>query len=129
MQQRYLSLIKPTRAPPPRLFGVVWSILYPIIIAVLWVVVTRRRKGSIGGRIVLPFVINIIANAIFTTIQFKLQSNGRAAVDIIIILVTIIWSMIAIRPHSKRLTYSQIPYLIRVSIATILQLQIRRLNR
>jgi tryptophan-rich sensory protein len=52
-----------------------------------------------------------------------------AAIDIVFIRWTIVWSMIVVYPYLHRVTYMQIPYLLRVSIATILQLTITSINR
>ncbi|MFH1289319.1 MAG: tryptophan-rich sensory protein [Patescibacteria group bacterium] len=41
---------------------------------------------------------------------------------------TLIWAMITIYPHQKWITYIQIPYLLWVSFATVLQLTITYLN-
>ncbi|MFA7000464.1 MAG: tryptophan-rich sensory protein, partial [Candidatus Paceibacterota bacterium] len=59
----------------------------------------------------------------------KLKNNLLAAVDILLVLITLIWAMFAIYPYFKWIAYIQIPYLIWVSFATILQLTITFLNR
>lgn len=79
--------------------------------------------------VALPFALNLICNAAFTPIQFGLRNNVLATVDIILILGTIIWMIIAIWPHAHWVAYMQIPYLLWVGIATALQLSITYLNR
>lgn len=79
--------------------------------------------------VVLPFALNLLFNFIFTPIQFGLKNNLLASVDILLILVTLIWAMIAIYPYVKWVTYMQIPYVLWVSFATVLQLSITYLNR
>ena len=61
--------------------------------------------------IALPFALNLLANVAFTPLQFGLRSNILASIDIVIILATLIWAMVAIYPHSHAITYAQIPYL------------------
>ena len=78
--------------------------------------------------IAIPFVLNIIFNLSFTYFQFGLKSNILAAIDILLVLGTLIWAMIAIYPHARWITYIQIPYLLWVSFATVLQLTITFLN-
>ena len=78
--------------------------------------------------IVLPFILNIIFNLSFTPIQFGLKNNLLAAIDILLVLGTLIWAMMAIYPYARWITYIQIPYLIWVAFATILQLTITYLN-
>lgn len=79
--------------------------------------------------IVLPFILNLIFNFAFTPLQFGLKNNLLASIDILLVLITLIWAMIAIYPHMGWITYIQIPYLLWVLFATMLQLTITYLNK
>lgn len=79
--------------------------------------------------VALPFALNLLFNFIFTPIQFGLKNNLLAAADILLVLITLIWAMVAIYPHTRWIAYIQIPYLLWVSFATVLQLTITYLNR
>lgn len=79
--------------------------------------------------IALPFILNLIFNFSFTYFQFGLKNNLLAAIDILLVLSTLIWAMIAIFPYAKWITYIQIPYVLWVSFATVLQLTITWMNR
>ncbi len=85
-------------------------------------------QGQIPRIVALPFVINLIANFSFTPVQFGLDNLPLASFVILIVLVTILWSMYAIWPYAKWVAYLQIPYLLWVSFATVLQLTITYLN-
>lgn len=125
----YSTLIKPSFAPPSWIFGPVWTILY-IIIAITFVrVFYLAATKAIPGIVALPFILNLVFNLSFTPLQFGLQNNYLAAVDILLVLGTLIWAMIVIWPHSRAITYAQIPYLLWVCFATVLQLTITCLNR
>jgi tryptophan-rich sensory protein len=124
----YQSLVKPSWSPPAWLFGPVWTFLYILIIVSFGKVFQSFFKKEISFLILLPFVLNIIFNLIFTPLQFGLRSNLLAAIDIILVLITLIWAMIAIYPTFKWVTYMQIPYLMWVSIASVLQISILLLN-
>ncbi|MEZ4103426.1 MAG: tryptophan-rich sensory protein [Candidatus Paceibacterota bacterium] len=52
-----------------------------------------------------------------------------AAIDIVLVLGTLIWAMIVIWPYAKWIAYANIPYLLWVCFATVLQLSITYLNR
>ena len=86
-------------------------------------------QKQIGWLVLLPFVLNLIFNFAFTPLQFGLQNNILAAVDILLVLGTLIWAILAIYPYASWITYIQIPYLVWVSFATVLQLAITFLNR
>ena len=79
--------------------------------------------------VALPFALNLIFNLAFTPLQFGLRNNLLAAVDVLLVLGTLIWAMIAIYPRARWVTYMQLPYLLWVSFATVLQMTITYLNR
>ena len=124
----YSQLIKPSWAPPSYLFGPVWTFLYVLIAISFGRVFIMSWQKLIPFVVVLPFVLNLIFNFAFTPLQFGLQNNILAAVDILLVLGTLIWAMIAIYPYAHWITYIQIPYLLWVSFATVLQLTITTLN-
>lgn len=125
----YSQLIKPTWSPPSYLFGPVWTFLYILIFISFGKVFLMAWQKSIPTIVVIPFVLNIIFNVAFSPIQFGLKNNLFAVIDIILVLTTLIWAMIAIYPYAKWISYIQIPYLLWVSFATVLQLTITYLNR
>ncbi|MFH1744916.1 MAG: TspO/MBR family protein [bacterium] len=125
----YSQLIKPEWSPPAWLFGPVWTFLYCLIAVSFGKVFFMFINKQIPFIVVLPFVLNLIFNFSFTPIQFGLKNNLLAAVDILFVLGTLIWAMIAIYPHTRWITYIQVPYLLWVSFATVLQLTITYLNK
>lgn len=125
----YAELKKPSWAPPNYLFGPVWSVLYILIFISFGKVFLLAFQKNIPWVVALPFVLNIIFNAIFTPLQFGLKNLPLAAIDILLVLITIIWAMVAIYPYAKWITFIQIPYLLWVSFATALQLTVTFLNR
>lgn len=125
----YSSLIKPSWAPPSFLFGPVWTFLYIVIAISFGKVFLMLWQKQISFLVALPFILNLIFNALFTPIQFGLKNNLLASVDIILVLTTLIWAIFAIFPHSKTIAYAQIPYLLWVAFATTLQLTITYLNK
>ncbi len=125
----YSELIKPTWAPPSWLFGPVWSVLYFIIFISFGTVFYKFFNKQLSFAIVLPFILNLIFNFSFTYFQFGLKSNILAAIDITLVLVTLVWAMIVIYPQIKWIAIVNIPYLLWVIFATILQFTVTYLNR
>ena len=128
-KSQYIQYIQPSWAPPGWLFGPVWSVLYVLIAFSFGYVFIKAWQGQIPAIIALPFVINIIANAAFTPVQFGLKNLPLASVVIVAVLASLVWSMIAIWPYYKWVALMQIPYLLWVSFATVLQFTITYLNR
>ncbi|MFA6306248.1 MAG: TspO/MBR family protein [Patescibacteria group bacterium] len=125
----YAQLIKPAWSPPAWLFGPVWTLLYVLIAVSFGKVFLMAWQKQVTLLVALPFALNLLFNFIFTPIQFGLKNNLLAAVDILLVLGTLIWAMIAIWPHARWIAYAQIPYLLWVSFATVLQLTITYLNK
>ncbi|MBU1071446.1 tryptophan-rich sensory protein [Patescibacteria group bacterium] len=127
--QWYQKLIRPLWSPPSWIFGPVWTFLYILISVSFFKVFQLAFQKRISFIVALPFILNLIFNFAFTPLQFGLRNNYLAAIDILLVLGTLIWAMIAIYPHQKWITFIQIPYLLWVSFATVLQLTITYLNR
>ena len=125
----YQQLVKPSWAPPAWLFGPVWTFLYVLIAISFGTVFYKTATRKWPATLALPFALNLVFNLAFTPIQFGLQNNYLAALDILLILATLIWAMVVIWPRARWITYVQIPYLLWVSFATVLQLAVTFLNR
>ena len=124
----YESLAKPSWTPDPATIGLVWQTLYPIILVTFAFVFVQAARKKIGWRVALPFAINLVANLVFTPIQFGLRNLTLAALDILVVWATILWMIAAVWKHYRWVAIAQVPYLIWVSIATVLQLSITWMN-
>jgi tryptophan-rich sensory protein len=125
----YESLKKPGWAPLPEVFGRVWSVIYPIIFAVNIYVVYMLSAGTVTWLIALPFWLNLFFNLAFTPLQFGLRKQLLSTICILLVLSTILLSMIIIYPYSLVAVVAFIPYLLWVSIASVLQISLWWLNR
>lgn len=137
----YAKLIKPSWAPPSWLFGPVWTMLYIIIAVSFGTVFYQTFTAKIPWLVALPFVLNLLFNFAFTPIQFRLKNNYLAALDILLVLGTLVWALFAIyvfglklhietgAPTYAWIIYANIPYLLWVSFASVLQVTITYLNR
>jgi translocator protein len=128
----YSQLIKPTWAPPSWLFGPVWSVLYLIIAVSFGTVFYKAFTGKLAWMVALPFALNLFFNFIFTPIQFGLKNNLLAAVDILLVVGTLVWALTALwhaAPTLRWVVYVNLPYLAWGLFATCLQLTVTYLNR
>lgn len=125
----YQHLLKPSWAPPAWLFGPVWSILYLIIIISFGTVFYKIFAGQLPKMLAVPLVLNLIFNLAYTPIQFGLHNNYLAALDILLVLATLIWALVAMYARLPWAALVNLPYLLWVSFATVLQLTITLLNR
>lgn len=129
---QYAEYIRPAWAPPAWLFGPVWALLYILIALSFGHVFYQFFKGRVSRKVALPFALNIIFNILYTPIQFGIGNwEGNmplATVDILLVLGTLIWALIAIWPKARMVVYLNIPYLLWVCFATALQISILVLN-
>ena len=127
-QDWYTSLVKPSWTPAPATIGLIWQILYPVILLTFGWVFIQTFRGKVPWYVALPFAINLVANGIFTPIQFGLRNLPLAALDILVVWGTIVWMMLAVRKHISWIAWAQLPYFVWVSLATYLQLSITYWN-
>lgn len=125
----YDALEKPSWTPAPATIGLIWQILYPIILVTFGFVFLQVARKKIPWQVAVPFAINLAANLSFTPIQFGLKNLPLASADILIVWATIPWAMAAIWKHYRWVALAQVPYLVWVTIATVLQLSITWSNR
>lgn len=118
----YDSLAKPAWTPEPATIGLMWQIIYPIILITFGFVMVQTIRRKLPWQVALPFGINLAANLVFTPIQFGLRNLPLAAIDIVIVWGTIIWMCVAVWKHYKWVAIAQVPYFLWVSVASVLQL-------
>ena len=124
----YNSLSKPSWTPAPATIGLIWQILYPVIVVSFGTVFVAALRRKVHWTVALPFAINLIANLIFTPIQFGWRNLPLAAVDILIVWGTILWMVASIWKYYRWVAVAQGPYFVWVSLATVLQLSITWMN-
>ena len=124
----YQSLIKPSWAPPESLFGQVWTVLYIIIFITFGIVFYMAITKQLPWLVALPFALNLAFNFAYTPLQFGLRNNLLASIDILLVVGTLVWALIAIWSHMRCITIVNVPYLLWGLFATALQLTITYLN-
>jgi benzodiazapine receptor len=124
----YETLWKPVWTPAPKVIGLIWQILYSIILVSFGFVFIQASRRKLPRKVAIPFGINLVANLIFTPIQFGMRNLPLAALDILIVWATIIWMSVVIWKHYRWVAVAQIPYFVWVSTATVLQLSITWMN-
>ena len=125
----YAQLAKPSFAPPAMVFGPVWTVLYTVIAISFGFVLVQYLRQRLPFRMLLPFILNLVFNGAYMPIQFGLRNNLLASVDIVLVLGTLLWALAAIWRRARWVALANIPYLLWVGFATVLQLSITWLNR
>ena len=94
----YDNLAKPGWTPSPSTIGLIWTLLYPVIVISFGFVFLRAFQGKVPRSLAVPFAINLVANLLFMPIFSGLRSVPMAAADIVIVWATIIWCVVAVWP-------------------------------
>jgi len=123
----YETLVKPAWAPPARIFGPVWTVLYLLMAVAAWLVV--RHAGWRAARTALIlYGLQLLSNALWTWLFFAWRSGIVAFADI-----AALWALAAATLwafwQARRLAGALLlPYLIWISFAGALTLAVWRLN-
>lgn len=123
----YTQLARPEWAPPPGVFGPVWSVLYLIMGIAAWLV--WRVAGFRAARAALAlFLVQLAVNALWSWLFFGWHRGALAFADILLLWVLIVATAVAfwrIKPLAGVLL---IPYLLWVSFAGMLNYAVWQLN-
>ena len=121
----YDEIIQPRFAPPGILFPIVWTILYTFMGISIYLVKENNSKNQASIKIYkLQLIVNLLWSFLFFTFRLYLVSF----IWIILLIVLVIHMILNFYKISKPAAYIQIPYLIWLFYASILNFQIFLLN-
>lgn len=122
--QRYGELVQPGWAPPPWVFGPVWTLLYALIAVSGWLV--WRRNGWTPALTV--YAVQLVLNAAWTPLFFGAGLYGAAFVELCLLWIAIVATIAAFARLHRVAAWLLVPYLAWVSFAGALNLAIWQLN-
>jgi len=123
----YGQLAQPAWAPPPWLFGPVWSVLYVLMGIAAWLV-WRTDGGRAGAGALKLFVAQLVANAVWTWLFFVWHQGLLALAEIAFLWLLIAATIAAFWRLQRVAALLLLPYLVWVSFATALTFSLWRLN-
>ena len=124
----YVTIIKPSFNPPNYLFGPVWSFLY-LLMGVSFYLILKSPKSPDRNQAVFIFSLQLALNFLWSFIFFKFQLLGIAFFEILLLWSSILGMILIFKRINKTAAYLQLPYLLWVSFASILNGSIWFLNR
>ncbi len=125
----YQFLNKPAFSPPNWLFGPVWITLYALM-GISFYLVWSGGLNKKGVKFALGFfVAHLFVNASWSIVFFGLHNISLAFAVILILLAMIVVLIKLFRPLNRLASNLLIPYLVWVSIATILNYSLLVLNK
>lgn len=115
----YQQLARPAWAPPPWIFAPVWSVLYVLMGLAAWLVWRERMVRATRAALVV-FVVQLLANALWTWLFFAWRQGALAFVEIVILSVLVL-ATVALFWRARPLAGALLlPYLAWVGFATAL---------
>lgn len=121
----YATLAKPVLNPPSWIFGPVWTLLYALMGIAAYLV---YKKGKVAHVALRVFGLQLFLNGIWSPVFFGLHRPDVAFGIIVLMWMSIVWTMVQFSKHSKLATGLLVPYLLWVSFASYLNLMIWMLN-
>jgi translocator protein len=123
----YVTLNKPFFNPPNFLFGPVWTVLY-ILMGISLYLILQTANNEARRKAIVVFVIQLLLNLCWSFLFFKFHLLGVSFIEIIIIWLSILFMIFTFYKLDKRAALLQIPYLLWVSFASVLNGAIWFLN-
>lgn len=122
---QYADLDQPPWAPPPWLFGPVWTALYLMVGLAGYLV-----WAKVGWSRPLAFwAVQLALNLAWTPLFFGAGWRGLALVDLVALLAALAATVVLAWPRSRPAVYLLLPYGLWVCFATALNASIWMLNR
>lgn len=123
----YVTLNKPFFNPPNYLFGPVWTLLY-LLMGISLYMILQSPVNEFRKKAIIIFSLQLFLNFWWSFLFFKFHLLGIAFVEIFIIWISIITMIYVFQKINKTAAYLQIPYLLWVSFASVLNGAIWFLN-
>ena len=124
----FSTLVKPFFNPPGYLFGPVWTTLY-LLMGIGVFLVWNTPKTSLRQHALLIFIVQLFFNFWWSILFFSLHQSFIAIIDILIMWILIAYMITVFKKIKPIAAYLQIPYLLWVSFATVLNISLWYLNK
>jgi benzodiazapine receptor len=124
----YATLNRPSFNPPNWLFGPVWTALYFLLgisLFLIWKVDPSKERNLA----ILVFLLQLLLNFGWSFFFFYFKMIGLALVEISVLWISIVVMLILFYKIRPMAAYINVPYLLWVTFATILNAGYYILNR
>jgi len=123
----YRAMNKPAWTPKDWVFPTVWTPLYILIAVSGWLV--WREAGFAGAAVPLVvYAVQLVLNAGWSAVFFGLKRPGLAFAEVSALWLSIALTMALFWPISPTAALILVPYLVWVTIASVLNFQVWRMN-
>lgn len=123
----YIDIIKPIFNPPNYIFAPVWTVLY-FLMGVSFYLILQGPKSVEKSKAICLFFLQLTLNFAWSFLFFKYHLIGIACIEIILIWLAVLAMILQFYKVNSWAAKLQIPYLLWLSFATVLNASIWWLN-
>lgn len=124
----YETLIKPSLAPAPLVFPIVWTILYILMGISSYKIYTAEAEQGVKKRALILYALQLAVNFIWPIVFFNQQNYGAALILLLLLIVLVVETILAFYPIDKAAAWLLVPYLVWLCFAAYLNLSIWMFN-
>jgi translocator protein len=124
----YQTLNRPSFNPPNWLFGPVWTTLY-LLMGISLFLIWKQNASKERNRAIFVFLLQQALNFGWSFIFFYFNRIGFALIEIILLWICILIMLVLFYKIKPVAAYINIPYILWVSFATVLNASYFFLNR
>jgi len=123
----YTQLVRPDWAPPPEVFGPVWTVLYALMGISAWMI--WRVGGFRAARTALTiFLVQLAVNALWSWLFFGWHLGALVFADIVVLWALVLATLIVFWRLIRWAAALLVRYLLWISLAAALNLAVLQLN-
>lgn len=123
----YVRLRKPSFNPPNSVFAPVWTTLY-LLMGISLYMIWRSPHSLNRDLALIAFGVQMALNAAWSVLFFRFRLIGFALAEIILLWVSILVMILLFHRVNRDSAWLQIPYLLWVTFAAVLNASIRAKN-
>ncbi len=124
----YETLNKPSWNPPPAAFGLIWTIVFTLIVFAGVTAWRATPDRSASEMLIGLFALNGFFNTMWTVLFFQLRRPDWAMIELVFFWISIVTLIVVFGRYSRAAALLLMPYVIWVTIAGVLNWQIIQLN-
>ncbi len=124
----YQHLAKPAWQPPGPAFGLIWTLVFSLCAASGVVAWRAAKKPGQREAVIGLFALNGFLNVLWSLLFFRLHRPDWAVEEVIALWSSVLLLIVFLARFSWRASALLAPYLVWVSIATVLNAEVVRLN-
>ncbi len=123
------NLNKPTFSPPAIVFPIAWTILYILMGISSYLVCYNKTDKKFKTTACIIYIVQLIVNSLWTLFFFRFNMLLFSFIWLILLLILVIVMIIKFYKIKPLSAYLQVPYVLWLIFAAILNFSIYWLNR